>query len=328
MSDLSSPSITKTGYLLVVKATVGPFASAGSDSWNVQWKRGFQSWETAVSEGQYAQIDNEIMASAAEIEIFAITNTATSLDVRIQQVGVVDYDWHTLSYNAGDSTTEASAARVVSYKEVRDDLMERHGFTSPTAADYARAAQFITAANRFCVETASWPELKLSKEVAVTDGLVLLDDLEGADYFEFWTQDCLTEASKREALPITVHRVVQGGVYLNTKLTTVFVIYTRRAPVFKSTAIVAGTAYNVGDVRYDDASGDCLECISDGALGSDSADATKWRALPILWCLKEPLLCFAEAHFFSREQERGQASSLRNEGERLLDDLFRRLMIN
>lgn len=325
MSDLSSPSITKTGYSLVVKATVGPFASAGTDAWNVQWKRSFQSWETAVSEGQYAQIDNEVMASAAEIEIFALTNTATTLDVRIQQVGASNYDWHNLSYNAGDATTDASAARVVTYKEVRDDLMERHGFTSPTAADYARAAQFITSAYRYCIEAAPWPELKLPKEVDCDDGQVLLSDIDGADHYEFWTQDCLANSSKDNASPISVNRVIQGSIYLDTTLETVFALYTRRAPQFKSTAIVAETTYSLGDVLYDDASGHCLECISEGALGSDSEDTTKWRPLTVLYALKEPVLCFAEAHFFSREQERGQASSLRSEGENLLNVSLRLL---
>lgn len=332
MPDLSNLTLTRSAWAIVISATVGPFATANADAWNIQWKRKSQSWAEAEAASQYYQVTNtEVMVSAASRDLYTITFCNVLLDIRVQQVGASAYDWHEVAWTDGLSeagaeiTHAALNKRTMTYKAVRDMLIERYFAATPSAAEMARIAQFITSAHRQVMEEWPWSEAKISTTVPVTDGLVTWADLQGADFYQFWTANPWARSTRDTAAPVSVLKVVSAGIYLDHEsLTEVFVALQRRSPTFSAIAIVDATDYTIGDVRYDDATGHCYECLSTGALGSAITDGTKWRALPILWLLLEPLLNLAEAQFFSRSQERGQASSLRAAASEQLDAITRR----
>lgn len=334
MADLSNLALVRTSWAIVVRADVGPFASPGADAWTIQWKRKSQSWAQAEAAEQYYQVTNtEVLAAPAQRDIYSITFCNVLLDVRVQQTGVSNYDWHEVEWTeglseAGAQTTNAALnKRTLTYKEVRDMLVDRYFSATPSVTEMARIAQFITSANREAMEKLAWAEADIGVTVSVVDGLVTWADVQGADYYKFWTVNPWADSTRSSAMEINVLRPVADGIYLETNRTEVFVHLQRRAPVFSSVEIVAEDDYTIADVRFDPVTGHCYECLETGALGSALSDGTQWRALPILWSLVEPILNFAEAHFFARSQERGQSGDLRRMAENQLEDIaFRKTL--
>lgn len=218
--------------------------------------------------------------------------------------------------------------RTVTYKSVRDGVAKRRGYgdaNNPLTAEVeADLAEYITTANRYCLEQAPWSEWKRGASVSCTSGVVTWAAIHGADYFEFWTEDPDTINSCAERINVICQD--NAGLHLDTTRASVFAHFTPRPPVFDSRPVVSGTLYPQGSVRYDDRTGHCYEVIhASGALGSALADTARWRPLPILWLLADcvKLLAIADA-LGNGEHERAQAADLRQQVEERLDQLSNR----
>lgn len=303
-------------------------ATAASVQFGLQMKLPSQEW----ADVSYSYFTKAVGGGTANQEVRLVLNQPTmDLRARIQDLDTLEYTaYRTATWTSAavevDPEVAVLNARTWTYKQVRDALIERYYSAAPSAAEMVRIAQFITSANRQVLEEWPWAEAMISTTVDVTDGLVTWTALQGADYYQFWTVNPWAEATRDEAQEVRVLKASSEGLYLAPKdLTTVFVSLSRRAPTFSSVELVGATSYGYGHVGYNEATGHCYECIAaDGALGSQIGDADKWRSLPILWLLLEPILNLAEAQLFSRSQERGQASSLRAAASEQLDVLTRR----
>lgn len=317
----STNSLTVLSEEIAFHMSVGLATSSYVTFW-IEMKTPAQDWAETTATGLLGQVGGEDLGvgnSALELRL-PLNMRSFDIRSRAQDMDDLTYtDWTERSYSDGAVVVPAVSvpnARTVSYKTARDALMERHGITNATAGIYAQVAQFITSAYRQCLEDWRWQEALIHDTVPVTDGLVTWADLQGADRYRFYTANPKAESTRCTAVPVETLSTCAEGVYIDSQglnLTEVFVEFTRRPPVFKSTAVVGDANYGLGAVVYDDTSGHCFECVAEnGAMGSDIDNGSLWRSLPLLWLLLEPVLNLAEAHFFSRSQERGQATSLRN----------------
>lgn len=304
---------------------------------NVKMKSPSGSWASATGFGHGNYLDSGTPAGCAQV--LRLPANMVSFDLRVTSVDVFKQSspgltssesWNPgppfdVSYTAPAVSVPAVAAldaRTLTYKQVRDGLIARKYSSTPNAAEMARIAEFITAANRLALQGYKWSELVVTEAVTCDNGKVLWSAIRGASERTFYTAD--PRPANSRALKIQEKSFTDDdGVWLESgSLTSVWVQYVPRLPRFSSVEVESGTSYGLGSVRYHDSSGHCYECIATGgALGSEIADATKWRALPLLWETEEVVKSFAEAACYSRAEERGQASSIRKEAHENLENL-------
>lgn len=89
--------------------------------------------------------------------------------------------------------------------------------------------------------------------------------------------------------------VAEGGVMPREPLSKFFVTFRRPVPVITLTAWVVDEAYLVGDVRYDEATGDCWVATADNVGMPPLANPDKWARILIPECLGEWLRLGAAA---------------------------------
>lgn len=223
--------------------------------------------------------------------------------------------------------------RLVTYRSVLNGYLRRRGFGSASTVDedvLTDAAEYITSANRYCLETWRWPEAQVAGTVAVSGSVVPWTSILGADHYEFWTGDPDDLTAPEQAQPIAVRRIDQAGLHLDTTLTSVWARYTPRAPSFAHRPVEEGATYDAGTVVYDGGgTGHMFEALVDAAAGNALDDTAQWRALPLLWLLTEPvkLLAVAEA-LGNNEHERAQAADLRAQAEELLTQMQTRVQMH
>jgi hypothetical protein len=292
----------------------------------VQWKRPWQTWAQASDASQAYQVTPTY--TGPEIDNFTIyifDDLHVAFDVRVRQTGIIDYDYHELSYDPGDEPSSgAISARTTTYKSVRDGLAKRLRFSEALSTlEAAEIAEYLTSAYRYVLEAWPWAELTRSEEVTVTDGLVTWAAVWNGDFREFWTEN--PDAPDSKAKRVTVVREDASGLRLNVKAatTTVWARFTPRPPEFTSSAYNNAKAYVVGDLVYDDTTGHCYECTAAGT-GNAVTNTAHWRALPILLKLAEVTKLLALAEWIGAKEERGQAESIQANAERKLDQLTKR----
>jgi len=256
--------------------------------------------------------------------VLGVTSSSYELRARIQLLDaglavINSSDWFYVNW---DSVTQSQVnvgrapivalpfGRSQSYKQVRDALINRRGIQSPNAAELERIAQFITAANRQSLQGYTFGEQWNTLEVTCDNGKVLWADIYGADHREFFTAD--PRPANDCARCITEKQPDADGVWLDSGIaTTVWAKFVPRFPEFTNVALVDATSYGQGAIGFVDATGHCYECIAvTGALGSEYADTSKWRPLPLLWIIKEPIIGFAESLLAERSQQYGSAASI------------------
>jgi len=239
---------------------------------------------------------------------------------RVSEDGAVTWlPYSELSYASrwNDTVPTGLNSRVLTYKTVRDGVIERYFSTTPTATEMQRIARFITAANRQAHQGYSWSELIVTEEIDCDDGKVLWADVQGADHRWFYTAD--PRPANSNAIEILEKTADADGIWLTdgaVNRTTVWAVYVPRLPVYTSEAVVAETTYDLGSMVYDDDTGHCYECVAEsGALGSDLDDTDQWRARPVLWIVQDVIEALAESSLLERSQERGQAATVRANAE-------------
>lgn len=325
---MTEAPLTPAGISLVLSCTLGVNIPGATDvETHIGWKLPDDAWlDPFPASGQGTIVTQTGPSSGGQIYEFPALNVAFDVRARTKDTATSDLsDWVELSYvpSAASAVAEAELdARMLTYKQVRDGLITRKYSTTPDAAEMARIAEFITAANRLALQGYKWSELLVTEEVACDNGRVLWAAVRGASERSFFTAD--PRPANSTALPLQAKSLPdEDGVWLDSGTrTSVWVQYVPRLPRFSSVEIVGGTAYGQGAVRYLDSTGHCYECIAaNGALGSEVADTTKWRPLPLLWETEEVVKSFAEAACYSRSEERGQASSIRAEARENLAEL-------
>lgn len=254
-------------------------------------------------------------------------------EIRVRSLlpGAVTFsDWIThLSPLPPVDTLLGPRVRSVPYKDVLGGILTRANYTEahpPSADTLILLAEMIASQYRYCLETCRAPEAMLTATLTITDGFVPWALIYGADFYEFYTSNPLVPDS--EAEPLAVMDKTAEGLWLGTKLTSIWAKYSPRAPTFVYTVVVSETTYDYGRVVYDPATGHMYECLSlNGALGSALADATLWRKMPLLWVFAEPvkLLVLADLQGNSKE-ERTQAADLRQQAEAALNQIGARIL--
>jgi hypothetical protein len=74
-----------------------------------------------------------------------------------------------------------------------------------------------------------------------------------------------------------------------------------RPPQFTRTEYVAETAYAVGDLVYDDTTGECYKSLVDSNTGNAVTDATKWELVEFPAILRRWVLAAAKADFIGAD---------------------------
>ena len=280
-------------------------------TFDLQWRKLGNDWPTWVY--------------PVSTTTYELTNLDVSFEFRVMEYpnpGV--YLTGTYLSDGGTPQTPVKPlySRQLTYKEVRDEVVARYyTATTPSTAELDRLATYITSANRMALQGYAFGEQWTTMEVDCANGKVLWADIYGADHREFYTADPRPADSR--AIQIQENQPDADGVWLESgTLTTVWAKFVPRFPIYTNTALVNGTSYGQGAIGFVDATGHCYECIAaDGATGAEYADTDKWRSLPLLWIVAEPIKGFAEASLFARSQERGQAATIRAESQATLDEL-------
>ena len=132
------------------------------------------------------------------------------------------------------------SAKTVTYSSVRDAVLRRRGITpaDATAAQQADAADYITSAYKYCLESYQWAEAIKTATVDCANGLVAWADVEDASWWEFFSEDPrpYTSQGTSAAYAIEVRRSGNDGLWLKTELETVFVRYIAAAPALNDWA--------------------------------------------------------------------------------------------
>ena len=213
-------------------------------------------------------------------------------------------------------------ARTITFGQQLDAVCQRMGYTDATALETGRLPQYVSAitmAYRTCLEDVTWAEAQVPTTLTPTAGRITWAQLEGADHWDLWTADPATDNTAQR---VRVLRADNLGLLVDTSITSVWVIYTPRAPQFDSRALVLATSYAVEDVRY--YNGIMYRCLVAG-LGSTYADPTKWQPLPLLWLLSDAVTLLAVADLLgNQEHERAQAADLRRQADEKLTMLSQR----
>lgn len=171
------------------------------------------------------------------------------------------------------------SARTVTYSSVRDSVLRRRGIDpngTVTAKEEASAADYITSAYKYCLESYQWTEAIVTATVDCASGLVLWADIEDASWWEFYSEDPRPYDSlgTSQAYAIEVRRSGNDGLWLKTELETVFVRYIAAAPHFIDAAttvadsVATGAALLTADYQSD-------------ALYQGALDNT-WLGLPLI----------------------------------------------
>ena len=238
-------------------------------------------------------------------------------------------DWLEVPYRAPavDALTPPRS-RFITYKSVLDGFLKRsgHGAANPPSEDdLSDAAEMITSAYRYCLETCNVEEAKITRTLTIANGFVPWPMIFGADWYEFWTSD--PDAENSDAMRIDVTRKDARGLRLDTTLQRIYAKFTPRAPEFRADPVEPATRYGLGEIVYHQDSGNMYEVVNvNGALGSDIEDRAQWRCLQLLWLLADTtkLLALADMQGNSKE-ERAQAADLRAQVEQRLDQISNRI---
>lgn len=327
------PQATFPGSVVLTIAArddAAPLVQGQAILFTIQLKTMGQTWTTP---GLYP--NSFLISTNAE----HIAHTALSLplsvasfDARVKaQVhsGGAISDWVEVPYRApAVDALMPPRSRFITYKSVLDGFLRRSGHGAANAAtddDLSDAAEMITSAYRYCLETCNIDEAKITRTLTIANGFVPWPMIFGADWYEFWTED--PDAENSQAVPIHVERKDARGLRLETTLTRIYAKFTPRAPEFRADPVVPATRYGLGDIVYHEDSGNMYEVVNvDGALGSDIADRAQWRCLQLLWLLADTtkLLALADVQGNSKE-ERAQAADLRSQVEQRLDQISQRI---
>jgi len=299
------------------------FVTAQSTAYyHVQMKDPAETW---TSEGVAFGIwRHDATMHDGQADIAIIYPAVDTFDLRVRCLdGVTVTDWYELSRVGTGSSAPAGGvyARTVTYKEVRDGVIERYSTSSSdlTAVELRRLAQFITAANRQVLMGYPWAELVVTESVTCASGKVLWADIRGADVRKFFTADPRPTTST--ALPINEKQPDATGIWLDSgTLATVWAQYVPRPPKFSSVEYDNAATYAVADVCYYNTTGHCYECIA-ASTGHAPTNTTFWRPLPILWTVAEAVMGFAEAAVYARERQEATAMTVRLTAEQLLNEL-------
>ena len=229
--------------------------------------------------------------------------------------------WVTASYTATITTpTESTGpqARTVSYQTIRDSVavaLEMDLATGLTTKQSTDLARHISTANRYCVRWNRWEELvHTDSSVTVTNGAVAWTEVQRGTWFEFWSEDPRPSNSRAYRIECKTPPNDKDGIWLDTTASTVFARFIPRVPEFNATALVSGTTYAAGSIRFHTASGQMVQALT-SALGSEVGDAAKWTSLPMLAILQDAISLRAQSEYRNMEQQRAQAMDLRKQAE-------------
>lgn len=315
---------------IAARDDAAPLAAGTQVLITVALKTTGQTWGTA---GLYAAaitttVDAQHIAATALPLPLCVASFDARVKAKVLPAGA-ESAWVEVPYRAAAADALLPPrSRQVRYKEVLDGYLRRsgHGAANPPADDDLRdAAELITSAYRYCLETCHVPEARITRTLTITGGFVSWPMIYGADWFQFWTAD--PDVPDSQAAPIPVRDKRADGLYLDTTLTEVWAKFVPRAPEFRAEPIVPTDRYAFGDVRYSESSGNMYEVIAtEGALGSDLGDRSQWRLLQLLWLLSDTtkLLALADRQGNSKE-ERAQAADLRQQAEQRLDQISARI---
>jgi len=213
---------------------------------------------------------------------------------------------------------------TVSFKQVRDATIAILGVADAStlgAIKLQRLAAAITAANAFVLRYYPWPDaIEVQSSVSVTDGLVSLNTLQKAIWIEFWTANPGAQSTKNSARRLYILRTEASGYYVDTSAATIYARFIPESPTFSATEVVYATAYSVGDIVYNSATGHCYVCIA-SAYGSSVLDTSKFTVLTMLYTLLEPIKTFAASVYRRLEQEYDQEKALRESAIMLLEEI-------
>lgn len=306
-----------------------PLSVGQAVMFTIQLKTKGQTWATA---GLYPNAfligtnGSHIAHTALSLPL-SVASFDARIKAQIWPAGATS-DWLEVSYQAPTPPAlDPPRSRLVSYKAVLNGFLKRigHGTANPPDADALNdAAEMITSAYRYCLETSNVPEAMITRTLGIANGFVPWPMIFGADRYEFWTAD--PDAPDSRGTPIKVLRSDSRGLRLDTTLTKIYAKFTPRAPEFKADTLLPNQRYGFGDVRYHEDSGNMYEVVNvDGALGSDLSDGSQWRVIQLLWLLADvtKLLALADKLGNSKE-ERAQAADLRSQVEQRLDQITMR----
>lgn len=213
-------------------------------------------------------------------------------------------------------------SRTITFGQQLDAVCQRMGYTDASSLDAARLPQYvaaITSAYRGCLEEFSWAEAQVPATLTPTAGLITWAQMDGADHWDIWTADPAMDATAQR---VRVLRTDNLGLRVDPSITSLWVLYTPRAPQFDSRALVPASTYAVEDVRY--YNGVMYRCIVAG-LGSTYTDPTKWQPLSLLWLLSDAVTLLSVADLLgNQEHERMQAADLRRQADDKLTMLSQR----
>lgn len=176
-------------------------------------------------------------------------------------------------------------AGTITYPYLRDKVCDLRAasYDDLTASEKKRLAAWITKAYRYAWEELDWKEANDTNSYAVVDGKVT--GLAASDFATLRAFDADPRPASAVAQELRVDSVDADGVWLATKLTTVWLKLKPRPPVF--------------------------------TFESD-------ETATLLWMLEEVTCALALSYWFSSEQEHEQAARFAAEAETLLTQLERR----
>jgi hypothetical protein len=213
-------------------------------------------------------------------------------------------------------------ARTITFSQQLDAVCQRMGYTDSSTLEAARLPKYvaaITTAYRTCLEGFPWMEALVPATLAPTAGRITWSQINGAEHYDLWTADPATDTAAQR---VRVLRSDSLGLLVDPSITSVFALYTPRAPQFDSRLLVLATTYAVEDVRY--YNGIMYRCLVSG-LGSTYTDPTKWAPLPLLWLLSDAVTLLAVADLLgNQEHERAQSADLRRQADDKLTMLSQR----
>ena len=267
-------------------------------------------------------ITNAAVGGSSSVEIKLPINSRSFIArARATEDNITYTAWRSVTFtDTTPSPIESTApqARTVSYQTIRDSVavaLEMDLATGLTTKQSTDLARHISTANRYCVRWNRWEELvNTDSSVTVTNGMVEWTEVQRGTWFEFWSEDPRPSNSRAYRIECKTPPNDKDGIWLDTTASTVFARFIPRVPEFNATALVSGTTYAAGSIRFHTASGQMVQALT-SALGSEVGDAAKWTSLPMLAILQDAISLRAQSEYRNMEQQRAQAMDLRKQAE-------------